>query len=144
SGPSATPSWPAFSPFGSPPAPGKHLQEVLPIVLAVPLKLGPLEGELAGRCLGALLQLGTPVTEALVFGLKRLPRPQDHRLSLLEGLVGAGQHSGEQNWRCFWLSVGPESPPKNHLRLLRSGRRVGARRPPASTSIAAAGAAAAS
>jgi hypothetical protein len=71
--------------------PGEHLMEVLPIVLAVPLKLGPLEGELAGRCLGALLQLGTPVAEALVFDLKRLPLPQDCRLSLLEGLVGAGQ-----------------------------------------------------
>jgi hypothetical protein len=109
---------------------GKHLLEVLPVVLAIPLKLGLLEGELAGRCLGALLQLGTLVAEVLVFGLKRLPLPQDHCLSLLEGLVGTGQHPGERNWRCFWLSVGPESPPKNHLRLLRSGRRVGTGRAP--------------
>ena len=71
--------------------PGEHLLDVLLAGLAVPLKLGPLEGELAGRCLGALLQLGTPVAEALVFDLKRLPLPQDCRLSLLEGLVGAGQ-----------------------------------------------------
>jgi hypothetical protein len=52
---------------------GEHLLEVLPVVLAVPLKLGPLGGELAGRCIGALLQLGTLVAEALVFGLERLP-----------------------------------------------------------------------
>jgi hypothetical protein len=80
---------------------GKHLLEVLPIVLAVALKLRPLKGELAGRCLGALLQLGAPVAEALVFGLKCLPLPQDCRLSLLEGLVGTEQHLGERNWRCF-------------------------------------------
>jgi hypothetical protein len=63
--------------------------EVFPIVLAVPLKLGPFEGKLAGRCLGPLLQLSTLVIEALVFGLERLPLPQDRRLSLLEGLMGA-------------------------------------------------------
>jgi hypothetical protein len=71
--------------------------EVLLVVLVVPLKLGPLGGELAGRCLGALLQLGNSITEALVFGLKRLPLPQDRRLSLLEGLMGARQHPGEGN-----------------------------------------------
>jgi hypothetical protein len=109
---------------------GEHLLEVLLVVLAVALKLGPLGGKLAGRCLGALLQLGTPVTEALVFSLKRLPLPQDRRLSLLEGLVGAGQHPGEGNWRCFWLGAGPKPLPKNHLHLLQSGRRVGARRAP--------------
>jgi hypothetical protein len=76
---------------------GEHLLEVLPVVLAVPLKLGPLGGKLAGRCLGALLQLGTLVAEALVFGINRLPLPQDRRLSLLEGLVGEGQHPGEGN-----------------------------------------------
>jgi hypothetical protein len=55
--------------------PGVHLLEVLFVVLAVLLKLDSLRGELAGRRLGALLQLGTPVVEALVFGLKRLPLP---------------------------------------------------------------------
>ena len=45
---------------------------------------------------------------------------------LLEGLMGARQHPGEGNWRCFWLGVGPELPPKNHLYLFRSGRRDGA------------------
>jgi hypothetical protein len=74
--------------------PGVHLLEVLIVVLAVPLKLGLLEGKLAGRCLGALLQLGMLVAEALVFGLKRLPLPQDRCLSLLEGLMGARQHLG--------------------------------------------------
>jgi hypothetical protein len=58
------------------------------------LKLRPLGGELAERCLGVLLQLGTLVAEALVFGLERLPLPQDRRLSLLEGLMGARQHLG--------------------------------------------------
>ena len=53
--------------------PGVHLLEVLLVVLVVPLTLGPLGGELARCCLGALLQLGTPVAEALVFSLERLP-----------------------------------------------------------------------
>jgi hypothetical protein len=110
--------------------PGVHLLEVRLVVLAVLLKLGLLGGELAGHCLGALLQLGTPIAEALVFGLKRLPLPQDRRLSLLESLMGMRQHPGEGNWRCFWLGAGPEPPPKNHLRLLQSGRRVGAGRAP--------------
>ena len=48
------------------------------VVLAVPLKLGPLGGELAGRRLGALLQLGAPVAEALVLGLKR---PHSRRIA---------------------------------------------------------------
>jgi hypothetical protein len=56
---------------------GVDLLEVLLVVLAVSLKLGPLEGELAGHRLGALLQLGTPVAETLVFGLQRFPLPQD-------------------------------------------------------------------
>jgi hypothetical protein len=110
--------------------PGECLLEVLSVVLVVPLKLGQLGGELAGCCLGALLQLGATIAEALVFSLKRLPLPQDRRLSLLEGLVGAGQHPGKGNWRCFWLDAGPEPPPKNHLRLLQSGRWVGAGRTP--------------
>ena len=63
--------------------PGKHLLEVLLVVLAVLLKLGPLEGELAGRRLGVLLQLGTPVAETLVFGLQRLPLQQDRCLGLV-------------------------------------------------------------
>jgi hypothetical protein len=105
--------------------PGVHLLEVLFVVLAVPLKLGPLGGELAGRCFGALLQLGTPVAEALVFGLKRLPLPQDRRLSLMKSLMGTRQHPGKGNRCRFWLGAVPESPPKNHLRLLQSGRRDG-------------------
>jgi hypothetical protein len=58
--------------------PGIHLLEVLDVVLAVPLKLGPLGGELAGRRLGALLQLGTLVAETLVFGLER---PHSRRIA---------------------------------------------------------------
>jgi hypothetical protein len=81
--------------------PSVHLLEVLFVVLAVPLKLGPLGGELAGRCLGALLQLGTPVAEALVFSLKRLPLLQDRRLGLVKSLMGMRQHPGEGNWRRF-------------------------------------------
>jgi hypothetical protein len=110
--------------------PSVHLLEVLFIVLTVLLKLGPLEGELAGRRLGALLQLGAPIVEAMVLSLERLPLPLDRRLSLLEGLMGARQHPGEGNWRCFWLGAGPEPSSKNHLRLLRSGRWDGAGRAP--------------
>jgi hypothetical protein len=57
--------------------PGAHPLEVSLVLLAVPLELGPLGGELSGRRLGALLQLGALVTEALVLSLKRLPLPQD-------------------------------------------------------------------
>jgi hypothetical protein len=58
--------------------------------------------------------------------------------------MGMRQHPGEGNWRCFWLGAGPEPPPKNHLRLLRSGRQDGAGRAPVSTLMAGAGAAGAS
>jgi hypothetical protein len=119
--------------------PGVHLLEVLLVVLAVPLKLRPLRGELAGRRLGVLLQLGTPVAEALVFGLKRLPLPQDRRLSLVKSLMGTRQHPGEGNRRRFWIGAGSEPPPKDHLCLLRSGRRDGTGRVPTSTSMAEAG-----
>jgi hypothetical protein len=81
--------------------PGVHLLEVPLVILAVPLELGPLGGELAGRRLGALLQLGALVAEALVLGLKRLPLLQDRRLSLMKSLMGTRQHPGEGNWRCF-------------------------------------------
>jgi hypothetical protein len=37
--------------------------------------------------------------------------------------MGTKQHPGEGNWRRFWLGTRPELPPKDHLRLLRSGRR---------------------
>jgi hypothetical protein len=47
---------------------------------------------------------------------------------------------GEGNRRCFWLGAGPEPPPKNHLRLLWSGRRDGAGRALASPSMAGVGA----
>jgi hypothetical protein len=57
--------------------PGEHLLEVPFVLLAVPREFGPLRGELAGRRLGALLQLGAPVAEALVLRFKRLPFPQD-------------------------------------------------------------------
>jgi hypothetical protein len=110
--------------------PGEHPLEVLLVVLAVPRQLGPLEGELAGHCLGALLQLGTPVAEALVLSLQRLPLPPDHRLGLLKGLMRSRQHPGEGNRHHFWLGAGPEPPPKNHLCLLRSGWRDGAGRAP--------------
>jgi hypothetical protein len=127
-------------PLGCLQLPGIHLLEVPFVILVVPLKLGPLGGELAGRRLGALLQLGAPVTEALVFGLKHLPLPQYRRLSLMKSLMGMRQHPGEGNWRCFWLGAGPEHPPKNHLCLLRSGRRDGAGHAPASPSMTGVGA----
>jgi hypothetical protein len=83
---------------------------------------------LSGRRLGALLQLGALVTEALVLSLKRLPLPQDCYLSVTEDLVGMGQHAGEGDWRNFLLGTRPESSPKHHLHLLRSRRGVGAGR----------------
>ena len=49
--------------------PGAHLLEVPLVHLVVPLELGPLGEELSGRRLGALLQLGAPVAEALVLSL---------------------------------------------------------------------------
>jgi hypothetical protein len=55
--------------------PGVHPLEVLLVVLAVPLKLRLLEGELVGCRLGALLQLGALIAEALVLNLERLPLP---------------------------------------------------------------------
>jgi hypothetical protein len=75
-----------------------------------------------------------------VFDLKRLPLPQDRRLRLLEGLMGARQHPRKGNRCRFWLGAGPEPPPKNHLRLLQSGRQDGAGRAPSSTSMAGSGA----
>jgi hypothetical protein len=108
--------------------PGTHLLEVLLVLLVVPLELGPLAGELSGRRLGVLLQLGAPVTEALVLGLKCLPLPQNCCLSFTKDLVGTGQHVGEGDWRRFLLGTRPELPPKHHLHLLRSRRGVGAGR----------------
>jgi hypothetical protein len=67
---------------------GAHLLEVPLVLLVVPLELGPLEDELVGHHLGALLQLGAPVTEALVLSLKRLPLPQDCCPSVTKDLVG--------------------------------------------------------
>jgi hypothetical protein len=49
--------------------PGAHLLEVPLVLLAVSLELGPLGEELSKRRLGALLQLGAPVAEALVLSL---------------------------------------------------------------------------
>jgi hypothetical protein len=40
------------------------------------------------------------------------------------------QHPREGNRRHFWFGAELEPPPKNHLRLLRSGRRDGAGRAP--------------
>jgi hypothetical protein len=90
------------------------------------LKLGLLQGELVGRGLGALLQLGAPITEALVLDRERLPLPQDRRLGLPESLMSTGQHPREGCRRRFWL--GAEPPSKNNLQFLRSGRRDGAGR----------------
>jgi hypothetical protein len=101
--------------------PSAHPLEVFLVLLAVPLELGPLGGELSGRCLGALLQLGAPVTEALVLSFKRLPLPQDCCLSFIKKLVGAGQHAGEGDWHRFLFGTRPESPPKHHLHLLGAG-----------------------
>jgi hypothetical protein len=83
---------------------------------------------LSGRRPGALLQLGAPVTEALVLSLKRLPLPQDCCPSVTKDLVGTGQHAREGDWRRFLFGTRPESPPKHHLHLLRSRRGVGAGR----------------
>jgi hypothetical protein len=82
--------------------PGIHLLEVLLVLLTVLLKLGPLRDELAGCHPGALLQLGAPVAEALVLGLKRLPLPQNCCPSVTKDLVGEGQHAGEGDWRSFF------------------------------------------
>jgi hypothetical protein len=101
---------------------GTHPLEVFFVLLAVPLELGPHRGELSGHCLGALLQLGAPVTEALVLSFKCFPLPQDCCLSFTKNLVGAGQHAGEDDWHRFSLGTRPESPPKYHLHLLWSMR----------------------
>jgi hypothetical protein len=76
-----------------------------------------------------------------VLRFQRLPFPLDRRLGLLKSLVGTRQHPGEGNRRCFWLGVGSEPPPKNHLRLLQSGRRIGVGRAPRVTPMAGVGAA---
>jgi hypothetical protein len=98
--------------------PGAHPLEVPLVLLVVPLELGPLEDELSGHRLGALLQLGASVTDALVLSLKRLPLPQDCCPSVTKDLEGMGQHAGEGDWRSFLLGTRPESPPKHHLHLL--------------------------
>jgi hypothetical protein len=98
--------------------PGAHLLEVPLVLLAVPLELGPLGDELAGRPLGTLLQLSVPVAEALVLSLKRLPLPQDCCPSVTKDLVGAGQHTGEGDWRSFLLGTRLEPSPEHHLHLL--------------------------
>jgi hypothetical protein len=120
-------------PFGQPlllPArlqlPSVHLLEVLLVFFVVSHEFGPLKGKLLGHRLGALLQLGAPVAEALVLRFQRLPFSPNRRLGLMKSLMGTRQHPGEGNRRCFWLGAGSEPPPKNHLRLLQSGRRVGA------------------
>jgi hypothetical protein len=85
---------------------------------------------LAGRGLGTLLQLGAPITEALVLSLERLPLPQDRHLGLSESLMSAGQHPREGSRCRFWPSAGLESLPKNNLRLLQIGGGDGGGRPP--------------
>jgi hypothetical protein len=81
-------------PLGHLQLPGTHPLEVSLVLLAVPLELGPLGGELSGHHLGALLQLGAPVAEALVLSFKRLSLPQDCCLSFTKDLVGMRQHAG--------------------------------------------------
>jgi hypothetical protein len=120
-------------PLGHLQLPGTHPLEIFLVLFAVPLELGPHGGELSGRRLGALLQLGAPVTEALVLSFKCLPLPQDCCLSFTKNLVGAGQHAGEGDWRRFLLGTQPESAPKYHLHLLRSRRGDGAGRTPCVT-----------
>jgi hypothetical protein len=87
-----------------------------------------------GRSLGALLQLGAPITEELVLDRERLPLPQDRHLGLPESLMSAGQHPREGSRRRFWLSA--ELLSKNNLQLLQSGLRDGAGRAPSSPAIA--------
>jgi hypothetical protein len=120
--------------------PGVHLLEILIVVLVVPLKLGPLKGELARRRLGALLQLGTPVSKALVFGLERLPLPQDHRLSLMESLKGARPHPGRGTGAAS--SSAPDQSRRPKTTSVSSGVGGGMEQdvPPASTSMAGVGA----
>jgi hypothetical protein len=113
--------------------PGTHPLEVFLVLLVVPLELGPLGGELSGHRLGALLQLGAPVTEVLVLSFKCLPLPQECCLSFTKNLVGMGQHAGEGDWRRFSLGTRPESLPKYHLHLLQSRRGDRARRAPCVT-----------
>jgi hypothetical protein len=79
-----------------------------------------------GHRLGALLQLGAPVAEALVLSLKRLPLPQNCCPSVTKDLVDMRQHTGEGDWHNFLLGTRPESSPEHHLHLLQSRRGVGA------------------
>jgi hypothetical protein len=105
----------------------RHLPDVLLEVLTLLLKLGSLRGKLAGCHLSAPLQLGAPVTKALVLGLERLPLSSDSRLGFLEGLVSVNQHLRERSQRRSRLGTRPEWTPKNNLRTLRSwlGDRAG-------------------
>jgi hypothetical protein len=127
-------------PLGRLQLPGTHLLEVSLVLLVVPLKLGPLGGELSGRRLGPFLQLGAPVTEALVLSLKRLPLPQDCCLSVTEDLVGTEHQAGEWDWRRFLLGARPKPPPKHHLHILRRRRGLELDAPPVSPPVSVVGA----
>jgi hypothetical protein len=63
-----------------------------------------------------------------VLSLERLSLSQDCCPSVAKDLVGAGQHTGEEDWRCFLLGTRPEPSPEHHLHLLQSRRRTGAGR----------------
>jgi hypothetical protein len=106
----------------------------------VPLELGSLGGELAGCCLGALLQLCAPVAEALVLGLKRLPLPQDRRFSLMKSLMGTRQHPGEGTGDASGSAPDRSRRPKTTSvsSKVASGMELDA--PPASPSMAGVGA----
>jgi hypothetical protein len=105
----------------------------------VPLELGPLGGELAGRRLGALLQLGAPVAEALVLGLKRLPLPQDRSLSPMKSLMGTRQHPREGNCAAFGSAPDRSRRPKITSVSSRVGDGMELDAPPASPSMAGVG-----
>ena len=55
--------------------------------------------------LGALLQLGALVAEALVLSLKHLPLLQNCYPSVTKDLVDTGQHAREGDWRRFLLGT---------------------------------------
>jgi hypothetical protein len=118
------------------PLPLEHLLQVLLEVLTLLLKLGPIRRKLAGRGLGTLLQLGAPITKALVLSLERLPLPQDRRFGLPESLMSAGQHSREGKQRRFWPGAGLERRPRITSGSSGMGGRMESGVPPASSTVA--------
>jgi hypothetical protein len=119
--------------------PGEHLLEVPFVLFAVPHEFGPLRGELAGRRLGALLQLGALVAEELVLRFQRLPFSPDGCLGFIEDLVGARQHPGKGVGAAFGSAPNRSRRPKITSISSRAGGGTELDAPPRSPSVSGAG-----